>query len=66
MKFNQKTLVRIQCIDKNLTLFNGNGRSFYLCNDCLADKKKCEKPLFRQCRNKDNYFEQLKEIVDNG
>ncbi len=65
-KFEQKELIRLQCINKNLIVFNNNGRSFYLCNDCKKDKKKCEKALFRQCRNKDNYFEQLKEIVVDG
>ncbi len=59
----QKELIRFQCINKNLTAFSGNGRSFYLCNDCVENKTKCEKALFRQCKNKDNYFEQLKEIV---
>ncbi|MCK5110010.1 MAG: DUF448 domain-containing protein [Arcobacteraceae bacterium] len=65
-KFEQTTLVRLQCIDKNLKPFSGSGRSFYLCNDCLKNQKRCEKALYRQCRNKDNYFEQLKEIVENG
>jgi predicted RNA-binding protein YlxR (DUF448 family) len=66
LKQEQKELIRFQCIDKHLTTFNGKGRSFYLCSDCIDDKKKSEKALFRQCRNKDNYFEQLKEIVENG
>ena len=63
VKFEQKELIRLQCIDKNLVKFSKNGRSFYLCNDCLKNQKKCEKALFRQCKNKDNYFEQLKEVV---
>jgi predicted RNA-binding protein YlxR (DUF448 family) len=66
IRCEQKMLIRFQCIDKNLSSFSKNGRSFYLCNDCLENKKKCEKALFRQCRNKTNYFEQLKEIVENG
>ncbi len=56
-------MIRLQCIDKNLIAFSGSGRSFYLCNECFNEQKKCEKALFRQCRNNSNYFEQLKEIV---
>jgi len=63
-KKEKKLLNRYQCIDKSLSLFSGNGRSFYLCNDCIENKKKCEKALFRQCRNKSNYFEQLKNLVE--
>jgi len=65
-RIEQNKLIRLQCIDKNLASFNNSGRSFYLCDDCLNNQKKCEKALYRQCRNKDNYFEQLKEIVKNG
>jgi len=63
-KFEQKQLLRLQCINKNLIAFSGIGRSFYLCSDCLKTKKKCEKALFRQCKNKNNYFAQLKEIEE--
>jgi len=54
-------------------LFDNNGRSFYICNDCLSiiedsqnnqkDFKKLEKALFRECKNKDDYIGQLKEIL---
>jgi predicted RNA-binding protein YlxR (DUF448 family) len=66
VKKEKNKLIRLQCINKNLTAFNGTGRSFYLCSECEQNKKKNEKALFRQCRNKLNYFEQLKEIVKNG
>jgi len=54
-------------------LFDNNGRSFYICNDCIStlertqnnqkDFKKIEKALFRECKNKDDYIGQLKEIL---
>ena len=62
----QTTLNRFQCKDKILKTYSGYGRSFYICNNCLEDTKKLEKALFRQCKNKDLYLEQLKEIVVNG
>jgi len=45
----------------------------YICNDCISilehsqnnqkDYKKIEKALYRECRNKDDYIGQLKEIL---
>jgi len=66
IKLSQQILNRIQCQDKKLTKFTGSGRSFYICNDCLQNEKKVEKALYRQCKNKDEYIVQLREIVANG
>lgn len=65
-KFLQKSLLRLQCNEKKLTSFSGKGRSFYICKECLENNNNLEKALFRNCKNKDNYIEQLKEIVGNG
>jgi len=65
-KLAQKLLNRLQCIDKKLVAYTKNGRSFYICDDCLNDEKRLEKALYRQCRNKDRYIVQIKEIFDNG
>ena len=65
-KFAQKLLNRLQCTNKKLVKYTGNGRSFYICNDCLKQTDKLEKVLYRHCRNKDNYIVQLKEIFANG
>jgi len=65
-KLSQDLLIRLQCIDKKLTVFTKYGRSFYLCNNCLNNKNKLEKTLYRQCKNKDDYIAQLEEIVRNG
>jgi predicted RNA-binding protein YlxR (DUF448 family) len=65
-KDEQSLLNRLQCIDKKLVAFCGSGRSFYVCDDCVNNTKMLEKALYRQCKNKDNYIEQLKEIFANG
>lgn len=66
-KQEQSLLNRLQCKEKKLSLFNGFGRSFYICDECLADNSnKLEKALYRYCKNKDDYIAQLKEIVANG
>ncbi|MCP4971462.1 MAG: DUF448 domain-containing protein [Arcobacter sp.] len=72
-KNEQNVMLRLRCEDKKLVLFKNNGRSFYICNDCISiikesqnnqkDYKKLEKTLFRECKNKDDYIGQLKEIL---
>ena len=73
VKFIQNELLRLKCKDKKLVLFDNDGRSFYICKDCISiiehtqdnqkDYKKLEKALFRECKNKDDYIGQLKEIL---
>jgi len=65
---SQNTLIRLQCIDSNLDIFKGSGRSFYLCKDCLNEEKKVLKSLMRQCRSgdKDKFTSRLKEIITDG
>jgi len=63
-KFNQNDLLRLQCINKELVKFTGSNRSFYLCNDCTKNEKKVVKSIYRECKNKADYEEQLKEMVN--
>jgi predicted RNA-binding protein YlxR (DUF448 family) len=62
---SQNNLVRLQCKEGELDCFNGRGRSFYLCNECLLDEKKISKSLMRMCRSnkKDKLMNKLKEII---
>jgi len=71
-KNEQKELFRLKCEDKKLVSYNNYGRSFYICRDCInllqsdinqKTYKKIEKSLFRECKNKDKYVEQLKEML---
>ena len=71
-KFEQKELLRFKCNDKKLVLYDHYGRSFYICGDCAQkvqsdinqkDYKKFEKALCRECKNKDTYVLQLKEML---
>jgi predicted RNA-binding protein YlxR (DUF448 family) len=61
----QEKLLRLQCIDSLLEIFQKKGRSFYLCNECLCQEKKVIKSLMRQCRggDKDKHMNKLKEII---
>ena len=61
----QSKLLRLQYLDGSLEKFTGNGRSFYICENCLAEDKKLSKALMRQCRSgdKDKFMNRLKEII---
>ena len=66
----KENLLRLKCENKKLVSFNGYGRSFYICKSCLElafdnekDLKRLEKTLYRECKNKDEYIVQLKEIL---
>ncbi len=63
-RFAQSSLIRLQCKDANLYSFSGSGRSFYICSECVDDKKTPYK-LAHSCRTKavDTLMNQLKEIV---
>ena len=56
---------RFQCVDGMLKIFDGNGRTFYLCDNCLNDEKKLLKALMRQCKSgdKEKLMNKLKEII---
>ncbi len=69
----QKSLLRLKCENKKLVLYDGYNRSFYICCNCIAlidqddikqkDQKRINKALCKQCKNKDNYLVELKEIL---
>jgi len=62
---SQDKLLRLQCIDGSLVKFDGVGRSFYICENCLTEEKKVLKAIMRQCRSgqKDKFTSRLKEII---
>ena len=61
----QSDLLRLCCVDGELSSFAGIGRSFYLCQTCLDDGKKLSKALMRQCRSnkREQLMSKLKEII---
>jgi len=68
-KLEQKELIRLKCSNKKLSLYDNFGRSFYICKSCILlldnikDSKRFEKVLCKECKNKDEYTIQLKEIL---
>ena len=61
----QSSLLRLQCSDRSLQPFGGQGRSFYLCSDCFTSKKTA-RALARQCKSGETQrlLIELKEIID--
>ena len=64
-RVSQQDMLRLQCIDGNLEVFKGLGRTFYLCDNCLIDDKKLSRNLMRQCKSgdKEKLMNKLKEII---
>ncbi len=64
-KAAQNTLIRLQCVHGELHPYRGEGRSFYLCKNCVGDAKKMRRSLARVCRNNatEILLNRLKEII---
>ncbi len=67
-RLEKDNLLRLRCENKKLVPYNGYGRSFYICYKCLDENlegntKRIERALCKECKNKDEYIVQLKEIL---
>lgn len=70
-KIEQKKLIRLQCINKDIVYFTGKGRSFYICKKCIMkNNKNLIKPLNKFCKKNNSsilkIIEKLKEKIFNG
>lgn len=68
-RFYQSDLLRLQCIQHTITTYTGTGRSFYLCGQCIDDKKVL-RSVSRVCKISKEHQEALvtvlKEIAENA
>ncbi len=64
-RYVQNDLIRLQCVNGFLVDYTFEGRSFYLCTECVNEEKKVLKSLMRQCKSgeKDKLMNKLKEII---
>ncbi len=53
-RYPQNTLIRLKQVEKEIIAFDGTGRSFYLCRECLENPRKVEglSKRFRQDKEK--------------
>jgi len=65
-KIAQKELSRLQKNNKEVTLYSGIGRSFYICNNCIASNKHLVKRVCGIMKlNEESFLRVLKELKDN-
>jgi len=61
-RFAQYELIRLQCKKKELIFFDGVGRSFYVCKECL-NSKKLSKKISYLCKISKEIAEQKIETI---
>lgn len=64
IRSRQTEMIRLQCnFQKELVLFTGSGRSFYLCHNCINEKNIVKK-VERYCKSKENIKEMIYQIKE--
>ncbi|HCD73752.1 MAG TPA: DUF448 domain-containing protein [Helicobacter sp.] len=62
-RFQQKELLRLQNINYSLCEFSGKGRSFYVCEECLAQPKTFQIVIkMNKLQVNEEQIEHIKEI----
>lgn len=59
----QDTLIRLQHKEDNIFLFQGYGRSFYVCHSCMGDTKK-RVGLGKRFKINSEIFDKLLKEID--
>jgi predicted RNA-binding protein YlxR (DUF448 family) len=62
----QNTLIRLKLLGKEIVVHDGEGRSIYLCNDCVKNEKKVKGLVKRFKQDAERFAKLLKELIDNG
>ena len=62
----QKTLMRLQLVDNHIVVYQGSGRSIYLCKECSLNEKKMNGVAKRFRLERSELSTILKELEKNG
>ena len=62
----QKSLIRLKLEGKDIVIFDGKGRSFYLCDTCSRNEKKIKGLTKRFKQDEERFVKLLKELMNNG
>ena len=62
----QNTLIRLRQVGKEVIAFDGRGRSFYLCVNCVKNEKKVKGLVKRFKQDEERLTKLLKELMNNG
>jgi len=62
----KNTLIRLKQDDTMIIAFDGKGRSFYLCLECVNNEKKVKGLVKRFRQDTERFTKLLKELMNNG
>jgi len=62
----KKSLIRLQQKENMIVTYQGIGRSFYICHECINNEKKIKGLTKRFKQDKERFIKFLKELVKNG
>ncbi len=62
----QNTLIRLKLSSKEVVVYDGEGRSFYLCSDCVKNEKKVKGLVKRFKLDAKRFVKLLKELINDG
>jgi len=66
-RYTQKSMVRLQQQDADQVIaYQGYGRSFYLCHDCIMNTKKIRSVTKRLKQDEELFVKLLKELSKDG
>jgi len=61
----QNTLIRLKLSGKEVIAFDGNGKSFYLCDACVKNEKKVKGLVKRFNQDSEHFIKLLTELYLN-
>jgi predicted RNA-binding protein YlxR (DUF448 family) len=59
-------MIRLQQYANQVIGYQGYGRSFYLCRDCIENRKKIKNIAKRLKQDEGQFVMLLKELIKNG
>ncbi len=59
-------MIRLRQDSNQIIEYKGQGRSFYLCHDCINNTKKTKSLTKRFKQDEERFVKFLKELVKNG
>jgi len=65
-RYPQNSLIRLKLKGKDVIVFDGMGRSFYLCDICSTNEKKIKGLTKRFKQDEERFVKLLKELIKNG
>ncbi len=62
-RYPQSSLIRLKLDGKSIIRYNKEGRSFYLCDNCVKNEKKINGLVKRFKQDKERFIKLLSELI---